>query len=154
MRAGGDSDALVFVTLDRPRYAQMLAPAVLHRRLAEDDRPALELAEKLVFEIVATGQPERANAPYCVWTSAVFSRNYMLIKHRVDLKKLGKAVRECRIEANISQERLAELADCHRNYIGLLETGKRNPSYIRLIEVASALGMSLGDLVEMAAKLK
>ena len=38
------------------QLAQMLAPAGLHRRLAEDVRAALELAEKLVIEIVAIGQ--------------------------------------------------------------------------------------------------
>jgi hypothetical protein len=36
--------------------AQMFAPAGLHRRLAEDVRLALELAEKPVVEIVAIGQ--------------------------------------------------------------------------------------------------
>ena len=36
------------------QLAQMLAPAGLHRRLAEDVRAALELAEKLVVEVVAT----------------------------------------------------------------------------------------------------
>ena len=38
------------------QLAQMLAPAGLHRRLAEDVRAALELAEKLVVEIVAVRQ--------------------------------------------------------------------------------------------------
>ncbi len=35
------------------QLAQMLAPAGLHRRVAEDVRAALELAKKLVVEIVA-----------------------------------------------------------------------------------------------------
>jgi hypothetical protein len=34
----------------------MLAPAGLHLRLAQDIRAALELAEKLIVEIVAVGQ--------------------------------------------------------------------------------------------------
>ena len=34
----------------------MFAPAGLHRRLAEDVRAALELAEKLIVEIVSVGQ--------------------------------------------------------------------------------------------------
>jgi hypothetical protein len=38
------------------QFAQMLAPAGLHRRLAEDVRAALELAEKLVVEVVAVRQ--------------------------------------------------------------------------------------------------
>jgi hypothetical protein len=38
------------------RLARMLEPGGLPRRLAEDVRAALELAEKLVIEIVAVGQ--------------------------------------------------------------------------------------------------
>ena len=38
------------------KLAQMLAPAGLHRRLAEDVRAALELTEKLVVQVVAVGQ--------------------------------------------------------------------------------------------------
>lgn len=38
------------------QLAQMLAPAGQHRCLAEDVRAVLELAEKLVVEIVSLGQ--------------------------------------------------------------------------------------------------
>ena len=38
------------------QLAQMLPPAGLHRCLAEDVRAALELAEKLVVEVVAVGE--------------------------------------------------------------------------------------------------
>ncbi|MBA3353011.1 MAG: helix-turn-helix transcriptional regulator [Blastocatellia bacterium] len=52
----------------------------------------------------------------------------------------------------MSQERLGELAGCHRNYIGLLESGRRNPSYLRLTHIASALRVSLSELLSGSSK--
>lgn len=41
----------------------------------------------------------------------------------------------------LSQEKLAELADVHRNHIGLLERGLRSPTVDVLTRVANALGV-------------
>jgi len=41
-------------------------------------------------------------------------------------KKLGDTIRAYRIEMGISQEKLAELADVHRNYVGKIEHGEQN----------------------------
>lgn len=65
---------------------------------------------------------------------------------------LARAIRTRRLEAQVSQEQLAELAGCHRNYIGLLETGKRNPSYLRLKDIAKALAIPLSTLIHDAEK--
>jgi transcriptional regulator with XRE-family HTH domain len=64
-----------------------------------------------------------------------------------DLTALGREIRDRRKAANLSQEVLAELAGLHRNYIGLLERGERNPSATTLFQLARALGVRLSELV-------
>jgi transcriptional regulator with XRE-family HTH domain len=43
-------------------------------------------------------------------------------------KRFGVAVRRRRMRANITQEKLAELAGIHPTYVGMIERGIRNPT--------------------------
>jgi transcriptional regulator with XRE-family HTH domain len=52
----------------------------------------------------------------------------------------------------MSQERLAELAEIHRTYIGDVERGKRNIALVNMTKIAKALGISLSRLVKEAEK--
>lgn len=52
---------------------------------------------------------------------------------------LGCAMRELRHERGFSQERLAELADMHRSYVGGIERGERNVSFANILRLADAL---------------
>lgn len=61
--------------------------------------------------------------------------------------RFGKRVREIREQIEISQERLGELAGLHRTYVSTLERGKRNVSLINIEKLASALGVTMADLV-------
>lgn len=66
-----------------------------------------------------------------------------------ELIKLGKIVRVKRIQMNLTQRELAMCAKVDRNYIGMLERGERNPSYLSLLKIASGLNMSINELLTL-----
>jgi len=53
----------------------------------------------------------------------------------------GKNVRELRKKRGWSQERLAEVANLHRNYVGNVERGEQNVSIDTIEKLAQALGV-------------
>lgn len=63
-------------------------------------------------------------------------------------KRLGRNVRTYRKLAGLSQEKLAELANLHRNYIGEVERGEKTISIDALTRIAKAVGVKLTDLVD------
>ncbi|HEY5041480.1 MAG TPA: helix-turn-helix transcriptional regulator [Verrucomicrobiae bacterium] len=65
-------------------------------------------------------------------------------KHR---KILGETIRSHRRGVGMSQEKLAEKADLHHNYIGELERGEKAATIDTLLKVAKALGVRVRDLV-------
>jgi len=62
------------------------------------------------------------------------------------LKRFGANVRTQREARNFSQERLAELADLDRTYIGGIERGERNLGLLNVVRVAKALKTSVAGL--------
>lgn len=62
------------------------------------------------------------------------------------LEKFGTKIRTLRLKKKLSQEKLAELADLHRTYIGQIETGKRNVALKNIAKLAEALGVSIKEL--------
>jgi transcriptional regulator with XRE-family HTH domain len=62
-------------------------------------------------------------------------------------RKLGDAIRHRRKARKLSQEKLAERADVHRNYIGLIERGEQNITIESLVKLAKALKCKVMDLV-------
>jgi transcriptional regulator with XRE-family HTH domain len=78
------------------------------------------------------------------------------MKHRarIELERaFGKAMRKFRLELGVSQEKLAELADLHRTYVGDVERGERNISLLNMWKIARALRVRLSDLVREMEKL-
>jgi transcriptional regulator with XRE-family HTH domain len=60
---------------------------------------------------------------------------------------LGDAIRTARKQANFSQEKLAERADLHPNYVGEVERGEKTISIDALFRIAKALKLRLSQLV-------
>jgi len=60
----------------------------------------------------------------------------------------GKNLRKLRLDHGLSQEKLAELADLHRNYVGGVERGERNIGLLNIVALARALKVKPGKLME------
>ena len=69
------------------------------------------------------------------------------------LLALGLAIKQARIERELSQEKLAELAKLHRNFIGLVERGQTQPAVDSLFAIADALKIPASDLLRNAEAL-
>ncbi len=61
-------------------------------------------------------------------------------------KEVGFRIRSLREDRKLSQEKLAELADLHRTYIGQIERGEKNIGIKNLERIATALGVNIKDL--------
>ncbi len=61
----------------------------------------------------------------------------------------GLRVRELRSEKGISQEELAALTDLDRTYISGIERGKRNLSLKNILKIASALNVTVSQLLDI-----
>ena len=62
-------------------------------------------------------------------------------------KSLGQAIRRYRKKAEITQERLGELANLNPKYIGEVERTEKTISVDALVRVAAALKVHVRDLV-------
>jgi transcriptional regulator with XRE-family HTH domain len=63
---------------------------------------------------------------------------------------LGRAVRRLRIERGLSQEDLAHLSRMDRTWVGGIERGEKNPSYEKLMDLATALDVRISELIAEA----
>jgi transcriptional regulator with XRE-family HTH domain len=60
----------------------------------------------------------------------------------------GNAIRALREERGYSQEKLAERAGLHRNYVGGVERGERNVALENIVKLARALSVRSRDLFD------
>ncbi len=62
-------------------------------------------------------------------------------------KQLGETVRTHRVAMNVSQEKLAELLDVHRNYVGKIERGEQNITINSLCRFSELFHCKLSTLL-------
>ena len=65
-------------------------------------------------------------------------------------RRLGAAIRKRRLALALSQEQLAEVVDCHRNYVGNVERGEQNITMDMLTRFCTALHCRHSELVRDA----
>lgn len=66
------------------------------------------------------------------------------------LDRLGNAIQARRSALRLSQEEVGHRGRMHRNYIGALERGEVNPTYMTLLRISQSLDMPVVDLIGRA----
>ena len=66
------------------------------------------------------------------------------------LRILGEAIRRSRLQCEISQEALADLAEIDRSHMGRIERGERNVTILNLRKISNALNVSMAALLSDA----
>lgn len=61
-------------------------------------------------------------------------------------QKLGKKIKEARLEQGFTQEELGEKVDTTGSYIGQIERGERNASMNKILAIAKELNVSVDYL--------
>ena len=75
---------------------------------------------------------------------------YISVKPEPSRVKLGKAIRTRRKLLHVSQEKMAEHIDCHRNYVGLVERGRQNLTVDMLCRFAKGFKCTVAQLMQEA----
>ncbi len=61
------------------------------------------------------------------------------------LYQLGRKIRALRLKRGWSQEELAEQVSLHRTYVGSIERGERNISFLNLCKFSKVFEVSLSE---------
>ena len=73
---------------------------------------------------------------------------------REPLELLGRAIRTTRKRSGMSQEALALASGIDRSYLGGVERGQRNVSYLNLVRIAAGAGVTPDVIVAEAVRLQ
>jgi transcriptional regulator with XRE-family HTH domain len=60
-------------------------------------------------------------------------------------------MRRIRLDKSLTQEKVAEYAELHVNYVSSVERGKRNISICNIERISRALGVTMAELVSQPA---
>ncbi len=67
-------------------------------------------------------------------------------------KNIGKTLKKYRKSRCLTQEKLAELTELHRTYIGMVERGEKNITIVNLDKLLKHLNVSLSDFFILLEK--
>lgn len=63
------------------------------------------------------------------------------------IRTIGRNVKTARLKANLTQDGLAELADCHWKTIGKIETGAMHPTIVLFAKICLHLDTDIDSLL-------
>ena len=75
------------------------------------------------------------------------AKEMMLVMYDIDYKELGKRIRAERQKQELTQEKLAEMANISDSFMGHIERGGRTLSIETLAKLANALNLSIEYIV-------
>lgn len=75
-----------------------------------------------------------------------------MLSHIKVLKRIGLNFRIERTKQGLSQERFAEIANVHTNYIGKIERGEQNLTIKKIVDLANSLEISIEDVFNFKQK--
>jgi len=90
----------------------------------------------------------------CLCSHATETPQYLSMRRLEMADAFALVVRRHREALNLSQESLAEKADLHPTYIGMVERSLRNPSLNVSKALANALGVPLAKLIAEAEAIQ
>lgn len=64
------------------------------------------------------------------------------------LSQFGHRLKSLRQDKGLTQKQLALKCGLHKNYIGMVERGERNPSLLNIEIIAKGLEISISDLMK------
>ena len=65
----------------------------------------------------------------------------------LDYKAIGKRIKIARINAELTQEKLADLVDLSPSHMSNIETGTTKVSLVSIVKIANALSVTVDDLL-------
>lgn len=67
------------------------------------------------------------------------------------LKKIGLNFRVERTKRSLSQEKFAEIANVHTNYIGKVERGEQNLTIRKIVDLANSLDIPVTKILNLSS---
>jgi transcriptional regulator with XRE-family HTH domain len=85
---------------------------------------------------------------YSLWYYSKHPNIFAALKKNKHLQELGNQIRELRKNKGLSQEQLALQAEVDRSYVGGIERGERNVSFLTLVKIAECLECDVAKITK------